>query len=64
MEISSLVADNNKLTDRLRSTSDSQQRTVRSLESKVQTLEINLDLTKTEYNTVLAEYEGYKVRAI
>ena len=62
IQISGLVSENQKLTDKIRSSSEQSQRSSRSLEVKVQSLQEDLALKSKEYETVMAEYEGYKVR--
>ena len=57
-----MTAENGRLQEKIRSLMDSGQRTVRSLESRVETLTDELDMTKGELKAVQAEYDSYKVR--
>ena len=62
IQISGLVAENQKLTDKIRGLGDSHQRSSRSLELKVTSLQEDLELSRSELTAVQAEYDGYKVR--
>jgi len=62
VEISRLVSNEHRLSERLGVDRDSQQRTMRSLEVRVASLEKELTQTKEELSTVQHEYDGYKVR--
>ena len=57
-------ADKHKLQEKLHSLSDSNQRTIKSLENRIQALQDDLEVTNSELGAVKAEYEGYKVRLI
>ena len=59
--MSSTIAENQKLTEKVRSLNESSQRSSRSLEVKVESLQEQLDMKSKDYETVLAEYDGYKV---
>ena len=61
IQISGLISENQKLQDKLRNSTDSQGRTVKSLEVKVNSLSHDLELCTTELADVQAEYEAYKV---
>ena len=61
VQLASASAEKQRLEDRLRSVNDSSQKTVRTLENRVTSLQADLDLVKTEMTSVQAEYEGYKV---
>lgn len=62
IQVAGLVAENQKLVERARGSTDSHLRSVRSLELKVSSLQGELDLTKNELETLQTEYDGYKVR--
>ena len=55
------IGENRKLNDKLRSLNESTQRSSRSLEVKVESLQEQLEVKSKDYASVLAEYEGYKV---
>lgn len=60
--MSEITAENQKLQDKIRSLNDSSQRTIKSLEAKVESLTDELDVTKTELHEIQADYDNYKVR--
>lgn len=62
LQISSLVAENQKQAEKLRLHSDSHQRTAQCLEQRVQSLEHDLQVSRSEMAAIQAEYDGYKVR--
>lgn len=47
--------------DKLRSSSDSQQRVIRSMENKQRALNSDLETSKHELTTLQEEYDNYKV---
>ena len=57
-----MVVENQKLSDKIRGLGDTHQRSARSLELKVTSLQEDLDLVRSELTAVQAEYDGYKVR--
>ena len=61
VQLASAASDKQRLEDRLRSVNDSGQKTIRTLENRVTSLQADLDLAKTEMTSVHTEYEGYKV---
>ncbi|XP_070173480.1 GRIP and coiled-coil domain-containing protein 2-like [Littorina saxatilis] len=63
VQMGELGSTNQRLQEKLRSLSDSHQRTIRSLESRVTALTDDLEVTRTELKAVHAEYDSYKVRA-
>lgn len=62
MQMGELAAEKEKLQEKLRSLTDSNQRTIRSLEGRIQTLQDDLEVTRSEMKAVQSEYDGYKVR--
>ncbi|KAK3605782.1 hypothetical protein CHS0354_033984 [Potamilus streckersoni] len=62
VQIATIEARRHKVEEKLRSISDGNQRNIKSLEAKVQALQGDLDIARSELTTVQAEYEGYKVR--
>ena len=63
LQISELTVENQKHKDRIRVQGDSNQRTVASLESRVQSLTAELQTVNEELSSVKEEYDSYKVRA-
>jgi len=61
LQISQLVSENQKLSDKLRSSNELHQRAVRSLEHKIEGTTEELRLSQAALTTVQAEYDGYKV---
>lgn len=61
MQTSEVAAEKQKAVDRYQSISDSSQRTVKTLETRIQSLQNDLALTNSELNSVQAEYDSYKV---
>jgi hypothetical protein len=61
LQIVGLMADNHRLTEKMQSSSELNQRASRNLELKVQSLEHDLELARSELNSVQSEYESYKV---
>lgn len=61
MQMGELAAEKEKLQEKLRSLTDSNQRTIRSLEGRIQTLQDDLEVTRSEMKAVQSEYDGYKV---
>lgn len=61
MQMGELAAEREKLQEKLRSLTDSNQRTIRSLEGRIQTLQDDLEVTRSEMKAVQSEYDGYKV---
>ena len=61
IQVSGLVSENQKLQEKVRSSTDSHQRATRSLESRVVSLQADLDLSRSELVAVQAEYDSYKV---
>jgi len=59
--MSEVAAEKQKALDRYQSISDSSQRTVKTLETRIQSLQNDVALTYSELNSVQAEYDGYKV---
>ena len=55
------TSDKQKNEDRLRSSNESSQKTIRTLENRITSLQGDLDLARSEMESVHAEYEGYKV---
>ena len=55
------MAENQKLGEKMRGSTDSHQRSVRLLENKVTSLQQDLEVTRSELEMVQAEYDGYKV---
>ena len=58
------MTENARLVEKMRGSTDSNLRSVRSLELKVASLQGDLDLTKSELETVQTEYDSYKVGLI
>lgn len=59
--MSEVAAEKQKALDRYKSVSDSSQRTVKTLETRIQSLQNDVALTNSELNSVQAEYDSYKV---
>lgn len=59
--MASVSAEKQRVEERLRQSSDSSQKTIKSLENRLTSLQGDLDLAKSELATAQAEYEGYKV---
>lgn len=59
--MSEVAAEKQKALDRYQSISDSSQRTVKTLETRIQSLQNDVALTNSELNSVQAEYDSYKV---
>ncbi|ESO86320.1 hypothetical protein LOTGIDRAFT_129381 [Lottia gigantea] len=63
MQIGELSGEKQRLQDKLRSINDGHQRTMKSLESRNQTLQDDLDITRSELTAIQTEFDSYKVRA-
>ena len=61
IQISSLMAENHKLSEKLQSYSYNHQRSSQTLELRIQSLEHDLETARSEVASIHAEYEGYKV---
>jgi type I site-specific restriction endonuclease len=61
LEMANLAADNQKLSEKLRSQADNLQRTMRSADLKTRSLQQDLDLSRSELLALQTEFEGYKV---
>ena len=59
-----LAAEKEKLQEKLRSLTDSNQRTIRSQEGRIQALQEDLEVSKSEVKAVQSEYDGYKVQTL
>lgn len=59
-----LAAEKEKLQEKLRSLTDSTQRTIRSLEARIQALQEDLEVSRSEVKAVQSEYDGYKVQTL
>ena len=62
MQQADIAAENHKLQDKMRTLQEANQRSVRALEVKVQSLQDELEVNKTELTSTQSEYESYKVR--
>lgn len=58
------MAENHRLTEKMQSSCELSQRASRSLELKVQSLERDLELARSELTSVQSEYESYKVSVL
>ena len=61
LQMGELGAEKEKLQEKLRSLTDSTQRTIRSLEGRIQALQEDLEVSRSEVKAVQSEYDGYKV---
>lgn len=59
-----LAAEKEKLQEKLRSLTDSNQRTIRSQEGRIQALQEDLEVSRSEVKAVQSEYDGYKVQTL
>lgn len=59
--MSEVAAEKQKAVERYQSMSESSQRTVKTLETRIQSLQNDVALSTSELNTLQAEYDGYKV---
>ena len=64
IQISDVAGENSRLQDKVRSIQDANHRTVRSMDSRVQTLQDDLDIVTSELKAVQAEYDSYKVTCL
>ena len=56
-----MSGEKQKLQEKLRTATDANARTIKSLENRIQALQDDLDVAKSELMAVQAEYDGYKV---
>lgn len=61
LQMGELAAEKEKLQEKLRSLTDSNQRTIRSQEGRIQALQEDLEVSRSEVKAVQSEYDGYKV---
>ena len=61
LQIANLMSENQRMSKKLLSMSEVNERHSHSLELKAQTLEQDLHLAQMELSTIQTEYEGYKV---
>ena len=64
LQMGELAAEKEKLQEKLRSLTDSTQRTIRSLEARIQALQEDLEVSRSEVKAVQSEYDGYKVQTL
>ena len=64
LQMGELAAEKEKLQEKLRSLTDSNQRTIRSLEARIQALQEDLEVSRSEVKAVQSEYDGYKVQTL
>ena len=62
--MSEVAGEKQKALERFQSISESSQRTVKTLETRIQSLQNDVALANSELNTVQAEYDGYKVDTV
>lgn len=63
LHLSELLAEKEKLAEKLRSSSEVNQKSVRNLESKVSSLSEDLSEKTKQYESLLSEHDSYKVNA-
>ncbi|KAK6962102.1 craniofacial development protein 2 [Biomphalaria glabrata] len=63
VQISDLTVESQKLQDKVKGQNENSARTVKSLESKVDSLTEELQMTRRELEIIQADYDNYKVRA-
>ena len=61
LQMGELAAEKEKLQEKLRSLTDSNQRTIRSQEGRIQALQEDLEVSRSEVKAVQSEYDGYNV---
>ncbi|PIK39003.1 putative GRIP and coiled-coil domain-containing protein 2 [Apostichopus japonicus] len=63
LEMSGVLSENQKLQDQIRSSSDANVRTIRSLEMKNESLMDDLEMSRSQLVEIQGEFDSYKVRA-
>ncbi|XP_064638561.1 GRIP and coiled-coil domain-containing protein 2-like isoform X1 [Lineus longissimus] len=62
LQLAELTSENQRLQGQIRQFKDTNQRSVRTLEVKQQTLADDLEIARSELAALQAEYDGYKIR--